>query len=167
MIAVIGDVMLDKYIYGSSTRMSPECSSAPVVKQYATEDCIGGAGNTALNIKNLNADVKLFCALNNSSGIKKLLQEKNVDYEETVNANFDVIKTRIVSNGEYIARLDYDYNINCDETNLVKLLFDNSPNLIVISDYNKGTIQNPKNIIKKEIIFQESLLNLTLKEVNQ
>jgi D-beta-D-heptose 7-phosphate kinase/D-beta-D-heptose 1-phosphate adenosyltransferase len=63
MIAVIGDIMLDKYIYGSSTRMSPECLTAPVVKEYTTEVYVGGAGNTALNIKNLQSPVTLFCAI--------------------------------------------------------------------------------------------------------
>lgn len=149
MIAVIGDVMLDKYIYGSSTRMSPECASAPVIKQYATETCVGGAGNTALNIKNLDIDVTLFCALSKHSELRKLLRQENIPYKDVVNYNLDVVKTRIINNGEYIARIDYDYAIECEQDTLVKYLFNYNPDIIVISDYNKGTLSSTSEIINK------------------
>ena len=53
MISVIGDIMLDEYIYGSTTRQSPECASAPVVVINPPLRALGGAGNTALNIHHL------------------------------------------------------------------------------------------------------------------
>lgn len=149
MIAVIGDVMLDKYIYGSSTRMSPECDSAPVIKQYATETCVGGAGNTALNIKNLDTEVILFCALSKHSELRKLLRQEDIYYKDVVNYNQDVVKTRIINNGEYIARLDYDYLIECNQDNLVEYLFKSNPDLIVVSDYDKGTLDAIPKIINK------------------
>ena len=147
MIAVIGDIMLDKYIYGSSTRMSPECSFAPVVKHYDNKNCIGGAGNTALNIKNLGTQVTLFCALHKNSELKNLLVEENLSYKSTPNNNIDVVKTRIISNGKYIARLDYDYLIECSQEELLKQLFTDSTSMIVISDYDKGTLSNVYNIL--------------------
>jgi D-beta-D-heptose 7-phosphate kinase / D-beta-D-heptose 1-phosphate adenosyltransferase len=149
MIAVIGDIMLDKYIYGSSVRMSPEYASAPVIKEYATKEYIGGAGNTALNIKNLNCAVMLFCALHKDSELKRILDREELLYYATPNYCSDVLKTRIFSNGQYIARLDYDFEIDCSEEHLADELFASKPNLIVISDYNKGTLSNPSNIISK------------------
>lgn len=149
MIAVIGDIMLDTYIYGSSTRMSPECKTAPVVKEYQTESCIGGAGNTALNIKNLNGDVTLFCALSKSSELKNLLYLEGINYSSVYNYNKDVVKTRIINNGEYIARLDYDFTIECKQNELVDLVFTSNPSIIVVSDYNKGTLGNISYILDK------------------
>lgn len=149
MIAVIGDIMLDKYIYGSSVRMSPECANAPVIKEYSTENCIGGAGNTALNIKNLESEVTLFCALQNNSQLLELLKDKKLNYYYVLNDSDDVIKTRIYNNGEYVARLDYDVLVSCCEDALIDELFSRKPSIIVISDYNKGTISNVSKIIDK------------------
>lgn len=149
MIAVVGDIMLDKYIYGSSTRKSPECITAPVINEYKTETYIGGAGNTALNIKNLGADTTLFCALHKSSYLKDLLSSEKLNYSSVPNYCSDVVKTRIYSNGEYLARLDYDYVIDCSEEALLNSVFSSNPSLIVISDYAKGTIENPMNFINK------------------
>ena len=149
MIAVIGDVMVDKYIYGSSTRMSPECASAPVIKEYSTEVFLGGAGNTSLNIKNLQANTILFCAISKNSELRNLIIHENIDCCYVSNYNNDVVKTRLYSNGQYLARLDYDYDIDCSEDELCDNLFNRNPDLIVLSDYNKGTILNPVKIIEK------------------
>ena len=149
MITVVGDVMIDQYIYGSSTRMSPECASAPVVKEFATEYCLGGAGNTAANIKYLGAEVRVVSAFSASSKIKRMLGEAQIPFSAIENENEDVIKTRVYSNGEYIARIDYDYPVKCNYSKLVQTVFDRSPDMIVLSDYNKGTIEDPRTIIKK------------------
>ena len=148
MIAVIGDIMVDKYIYGSSTRKSPECITAPVVNEYCTETYVGGAGNTALNIKNLGADTTLFCAISKNSELQYLLKKENLSYSSVPNYCSDVVKTRIYSNGQYLARLDYDYVIDCSEETLINNLFACKPSLIVLSDYNKGTITEPFKIIE-------------------
>lgn len=149
MITVVGDVMIDQYIYGSSTRMSPECASAPVVKEYATEYYLGGAGNTAANIKYLGADVRVVAAFSKNSKIRQMLGESEIPFSSVDNENQDVIKTRVYSNGEYIARIDYDYLVSCNYTKLVQAVFDRSPDMIVLSDYNKGTIKDPREIIQK------------------
>jgi len=149
MITVIGDIMVDKYIYGSSTRRSPECVTAPVVKEYSTETYIGGAGNTALNIKNLGAETTLLCALQKNSELVDLLNKENLNYCSVPNYCKDVLKTRVYSNGEYLARLDYDYLIDCSEETLINNLFACNPSLIVLSDYNKGTITEPSKIINR------------------
>ena len=57
-VLVVGDVMLDRYWYGSTTRISPE-APVPVVKVTRTEDRPGGAANVALNIAALGAPVQL------------------------------------------------------------------------------------------------------------
>jgi D-beta-D-heptose 7-phosphate kinase/D-beta-D-heptose 1-phosphate adenosyltransferase len=149
MITVVGDVMVDQYIYGSSTRMSPECTSAPVVKEFATKYCLGGAGNTALNIKHLGHVVRVVASFSKDSKIRQLLGTEEIPFSDVPNENQDVIKTRVYSNGEYIARLDYDYPVKCNYSKLVQAVFDRSPDMIVLSDYNKGTVVDPREIIKK------------------
>lgn len=149
MIAVIGDIMLDEYIYGSSTRQSPECELAPVVVINSPVRSIGGAGNTALNIHYLEGDVKLYCAVSAPSHLAELLRTSGIKQHININLSPDVVKTRIYSNGQYIARLDIDSKIRHYEQGLVEDLVKDKPNIVVISDYGKGTINNPSNILKQ------------------
>jgi D-beta-D-heptose 7-phosphate kinase / D-beta-D-heptose 1-phosphate adenosyltransferase len=147
MIAVVGDIMVDRYIYGSSTRMSPECLTAPVIKEYSKETYVGGAGNTALNIKYLGGVAKLYCAVAINSVLLSMLDDEQLPFYSTINSNQDVIKTRIYSNGLYLARLDSDNDIVTNESKLLTVLIDSCPSLLVLSDYSKGTIKDPKTII--------------------
>lgn len=149
MIAVIGDVMLDEYIYGSSTRMSPECDTAPVVVINPPITSIGGAGNTALNIHYLDGDVKLYCSASQGSDIANLIHTSGIKYHISNNQSADVVKKRIYSNGQYLARLDIDSKIRHYEAGLVDTMIKDKPNIVLISDYGKGTIKNPSSIIQK------------------
>jgi len=166
MIAVIGDIMLDEYIYGSSTRQSPECANAPVVVINPPIRTLGGAGNTALNIHHLSGEVKLYCAVNHESHLFNKLKTYDIPYFCTNNTAPDVVKTRIYSNGKYIARLDIDSAIKHYEARLVASMIDESPKIIIISDYGKGTIKKPQEIIAKAkeigaIVLVDSKSNLS------
>jgi len=166
MIAVIGDIMLDEYIYGSSTRQSPECDSAPVVVINSPIRTLGGAGNTALNIHHLDGEVKLYCSVNHESRLFDNLKNSGLSYHVSNNTSADVVKTRIYSNGKYIARLDIDSNIKHYEAGLVAKMIDENPEIILISDYGKGTIKKPQDIIAKAkeigaIVLVDSKSNLS------
>lgn len=166
MIAVIGDIMLDEYIYGSSTRQSPECASAPVVVINSPITALGGAGNTALNIYHLGGEVKLYCAVNHESRLFDKLKSSGLQHFCTNNTTADVVKTRIYSNGNYIARLDIDSTIKHYEERLVDTLLADSPDIILVSDYGKGTIKKPKKLISKALetgakVLVDSKSNLT------
>jgi rfaE bifunctional protein kinase chain/domain len=149
MIAVIGDIMLDEYIYGSSVRQSPECELAPVVVINSPIRSIGGAGNTALNIHYLEGDVKLYGAISGYSHLPELLCNSGIKQQININLSPDVVKTRIYSNGQYIARLDIDSKVKHYEQGLVDAMFKDKPEIILISDYGKGTITKPANIIQR------------------
>lgn len=149
MIAVIGDIMIDEYIYGSSSRTSPECNSAPVVVVIDRKIFIGGAGNTALNIHYLDSEVMLFTSCESRGRTQNLLSAYDIDYKLSVNSAIDIVKTRVYSNGIYIARLDLEEPVVHDEKALVDKLFLQEPDLIVISDYGKSTIVKPEEIINK------------------
>ncbi len=149
MISVIGDIMLDEYIYGSSVRQSPECASAPVVVVASPLRMLGGAGNTALNIYHLDSEVILYSSIEPGGKLDNLRCSIDIPIKYTANKSADTVKTRIYSNGNYIARLDIDNKVKHDESTLVADLFSDNTNLIVISDYGKGTITKPQNIISK------------------
>jgi D-beta-D-heptose 7-phosphate kinase/D-beta-D-heptose 1-phosphate adenosyltransferase len=124
-VLVIGDIIIDKYIYGTSTRLSPE-APVPVVKQERIVETIGGAGLVYENLKSLGVDVELY------------------DHSEAKS-----IKTRVICDGHYVTRIDNDQFANGTDV-LDKIINDDFAqyDYIVLSDYNKGVLDESKQIIK-------------------
>lgn len=142
MITVIGDAILDKFLYCSSTRMSPECPNAPVL--HINDICykIGGAGNVALNIAALNQEVSLFSCINRLGYLKHLIEGQNIILSCISNENDDVTKTRIYNGDTCIARIDEDFELKCDIGKLIRKIKNFNSDLLVISDYGKGLLLN-------------------------
>jgi D-beta-D-heptose 7-phosphate kinase/D-beta-D-heptose 1-phosphate adenosyltransferase len=138
-IAVIGDVMLDRYQYGDCFRNSPE-APVPIVNIFKTEDRLGGAANVANNLKGLGVDVTLFGTVGSDDEadcIGRMLTEKGIKCDLTKEGK-TIVKQRVISNGKQVARMDYDYKMR-------PAVFNPSGfDLIVVSDYHKGTV--PENI---------------------
>tara|TARA_B100001287_G_scaffold185192_1_gene156222 strand:- start:153 stop:1280 length:1128 start_codon:yes stop_codon:yes gene_type:complete len=123
MIVVIGDILIDEYIYGTSTRLSPE-APVPVVKFVDKERKHGGAANVYNNIRSLTQNVQLV---------------------DVTNSEYPV-KQRIYADGHYVTRIDYEKEI--DNSNLYDYVKQNVKDCtVVLSDYNKGTLKNPQRII--------------------
>ena len=123
-VLVIGDVIIDKYVYGTSSRISPE-APVPVITYIEEKETLGGAGLVYENLKNLDVNVKLF----------------EIDQPRSV-------KTRIMCDGHYITRIDDDKPAKgmevlkqVQETDFSKYDF------VVLSDYNKGVLDEAKDII--------------------
>jgi len=121
MIIVIGDYIVDQYIYGSYDRISPE-SPIPVFKQYNTETRDGGAGNVVNNLKALGNEVTFF-------------------RNEEVNS----IKTRYVVDNHIVFRADNETYYSPDEINME---IPESVKYAILSDYNKGFLEESKAIIE-------------------
>jgi D-glycero-beta-D-manno-heptose-7-phosphate kinase len=147
-ILIIGDIMLDKYIWGSIERMSPE---APVkIVDVAKETYIlGGAANTANNIISLGGKATLIGTIGaDESGkiISKLLDEKAIEKEIIIDTNKPTIqKTRIMSNNQQQMRVDYESKKNITKEIEDQVLDKIKQNIekadaIIISDYMKGNI---------------------------
>ncbi len=135
MIVVIGDIIIDEYVYGTSTRLSPE-APVPVVKHEKTERKLGGAGNVYNNIKSLTDDVTLIGYRNDTT-----------DWPVELFCTHMPLKQRIYADKHYITRIDREQTIdNRTLFDYVKKRVHNCT--VVISDYNKGTIQNPQRLIK-------------------
>jgi rfaE bifunctional protein kinase chain/domain len=152
-IAVIGDIMLDRYIFGSVDRISPE-APVPVVHVRRTEDRLGGAGNVVRNLCNLHANVRLCGLIGDDSEGKVLLsilekQGVNTDGVVIDKSNPTTTKTRVIAQRQQVVRIDReDYRrVNPGEAaefekkyvdKLLSVL--NGVSTIIISDYGKGAI---------------------------
>jgi len=159
-ILVVGDIMLDEYIYGTSTRISPE---APVPIINKTEKILspGGSANVANNLKQLGVRTFLIGTVGNDPNSKEitgLLRSEGFDLKNIIKDSHKptTVKTRIISNGQQIARVDDEdptgisVNIQNQVLNRVsKTLRMQRPDAVIISDYNKGLITKK---VSKEII---------------
>ncbi len=144
-IAVIGDVMLDRYWWGETTRISPE-APVPVVRLDKLTDAVGGAANVAANIASLGATAILVGVIGNdiegavlSSLISDLV---GVDARlVTIDDRPTTVKTRIVSGGHHVVRVDKEVTSDADleaSEQLISAIAD--ADLIVLSDYAKGVL---------------------------
>jgi len=141
-VLLIGDFMIDHYITGSSNRMSPE-APVPVVIPKKDYSIPGGAGNVAMNLSLLGANVTCVgCAGNDIWGKKLLSILKNGDIKtegiELIDDHPTTLKQRIYSDGKQVARLDTEKIINWQPNAEVQQNYD----IIILSDYNKGVLSN-------------------------
>lgn len=150
-IAVVGDLILDHYVYGEVTRMSPE-APVPVVTVLQEQYCPGGAGNLACNIAALGGKPFLVSSVGNDEHGRLLAQEldrRGVDVQALVcdTTKLTTIKTRIIAKERHVVRVDRedcrDVTPAVIETALWLLFLGfESKNIdaVVISDYRKGFI---------------------------
>ncbi len=146
-VAVIGDVILDSYWYGSVNRISPE-APVPVLDIEGTEDRLGGAANVALNTKSLGAETYLFSLVgDDDSGAKilKLLEKQDLSTEGlyTAEDRLTTTKTRILSQNQQMVRIDNEKIEYIQESHnfishVLKGLQKLKPHIVILEDYNKG-----------------------------
>jgi D-glycero-beta-D-manno-heptose-7-phosphate kinase len=158
--AVIGDVMLDTYWWGKVDRISPE-APVPVVAVSKKEQRIGGAGNVALNLQSLGANVSVLSVLgkdDDGEQLKALLEDNNINTKYLVYSQQRITtnKIRIISRNQHMMRLDAELtnDINADDEGKLLYAFENfiaaeSPDVVVLEDYNKGVLT--ANVIAKII----------------
>lgn len=150
-IGVIGDVMLDTYMWGEVERISPE-APVPIVSLKSKEHRIGGAGNVALNIQSLGAKPFVLSVTGDDDDANKLsslfdAQGINCSYcirsKERVTTN----KTRVISRNQHMMRLDGEItNDLCteDQERIIELfevfVEKEKPDVVILEDYNKGVL---------------------------
>ena len=147
-VLVVGDVMLDRYWSGSTLKISPE-APVPVVKIETQEFRAGGAGNVALNIASLGCCVTLLGIVGDDEAAVHLLQclehEKIVSHLIQTPGLQTITKLRVVSQSQQLLRLDFENtvktsNVSALEDKFLEALDD--VDLVVLSDYAKGTLHN-------------------------
>ena len=147
MIAVIGDFMIDHYLWGKSSRISPE-APVPVVEIEKEEDRLGGAGNVVNNLLALNKDVYPIGVLGKSSErVLNILKNLNIDTSAMFidDSRESIIKSRIIAANSQVIRYDKESKepISSEfEDKIYNALLDKIDNidLIVLSDYAKGVL---------------------------
>jgi D-beta-D-heptose 7-phosphate kinase/D-beta-D-heptose 1-phosphate adenosyltransferase len=124
-VLVFGDIIIDKYIYGTSERLSPE-APVPVVKHLREVESLGGAGLVYENLKSLGIDVTLLQTEQPSS-----------------------IKTRVICDGHYVTRIDDDNHADSKAVlrNVLRSNF-SQWDYVILSDYNKGVLDESLAIIE-------------------
>jgi len=152
-VLVLGDVMLDRYWHGNTSRISPE-APVPVVHVAGAEERAGGAGNVAINIASLGAEVILQGYVGNDEAgivLKELLTNKNVNCQLiSLKDSPTVTKLRVVSRHQQLIRLDFEDGFDNNQESELEQQFKNSLDnigAIVLSDYGKGTLRNIQKYI--------------------
>jgi rfaE bifunctional protein kinase chain/domain len=158
-IAVIGDIMLDKYIFGHVSRISPEYP-VPVVDVTHENHRLGGAANVALNTLSLGAETFLFGVTGSDSNreiVLELFREKGLATDGLIcdPSRPTTCKTRVLSQNHHITRVDYESRLEIN-TDIEQSILDSfhavlaSVDAIVLEDYNKGVLTEKliRSIIK-------------------
>jgi rfaE bifunctional protein kinase chain/domain len=149
-IAIIGDVMLDAYIIGSVTRISPE-APVPIVGLSKKENRLGGAANVALNIVSLGAEAIICSVIGQDlegNELVEILEKEGVSSKGLVQSSNrkTTVKTRIIGNNQQLLRVDSEQtnNISLEEEEKlilkVKELMEAGIDAIIFEDYNKGVL---------------------------
>ena len=150
-VAVIGDVMLDTYWWGTVDRISPE-GPVPVVAVTKKEQRMGGAANVALNIRALEAQVSLISVIgkdDEGKQLKNILDENKIDTRYLLSSQNRITtnKIRIIGRNQQMMRLDAEHSNDLsqqDADNLIvhieKCISENKPDVIILQDYNKGVL---------------------------
>jgi D-beta-D-heptose 7-phosphate kinase/D-beta-D-heptose 1-phosphate adenosyltransferase len=151
-VLVVGDVMLDRYIWGDIRRISPE-APVPVLEIERESHTAGGAANVALNLAALGVRCELFGIIGNDPAgmeLQTLLQERKVAFDARLarKSTPTITKTRIVAQRQQLCRLDKESpprHYSVTEAGLLGLLVERaaSYDAVVMSDYAKGMISQP------------------------
>lgn len=153
-VLVLGDVMLDRYWFGATNRISPE-APVPVVKVQDIEERAGGAANVAMNIASLNVPVALHGLIGQDdagNALDKLLNSHNIQSHcVALDSHPTITKLRILSRHQQLLRLDFEegfHNVD-SEALLAKLRAEiTAYGALILSDYGKGTLESVQKMIQ-------------------
>jgi D-beta-D-heptose 7-phosphate kinase / D-beta-D-heptose 1-phosphate adenosyltransferase len=153
-ILVIGDVMLDRYWFGDTTRVSPE-APVPIVNINNTDHRPGGAGNVALNIASIGANVTLLGLTGTDDDAGILAQQLNAASVHhdlcAIEKMKTIVKLRVISRHQQLIRLDFEEKNVIDAAPLLLERFKkhlSHTGLIILSDYKKGCLTQPQAFIQ-------------------
>ncbi|MBU2706230.1 bifunctional D-glycero-beta-D-manno-heptose-7-phosphate kinase/D-glycero-beta-D-manno-heptose 1-phosphate adenylyltransferase HldE [Zooshikella marina] len=153
-VLVVGDVMLDRYWHGVTSRISPE-APVPVVKVGEKEDRPGGAGNVALNIAALGAPAYLVGVTGDDEAshvLQACLEAAGVWCSfQQVEDEPTITKLRIISRHQQLIRLDFEEAFkSLDEVGFTERFTSLLQNVdvVVLSDYGKGALAKPQQLIQ-------------------
>jgi len=146
---VLGDFMVDRYLWGTASRLSPE-AAVPVVDFVEQSECLGGAGNVAANLAALGAKAQAFGAAGNDEpgrALQKCLRAAGIADKGVIadSKRVTAVKTRIIARHQQVVRVDHERREPLrgeTQEKLLRLFFTALKHLdaLVVSDYDKGLI---------------------------
>lgn len=175
-ILIIGDLMIDQYIWGDANRLSPE-APVPIVNVQKESNTLGGAGNVAQNLLSFGAEVIVAGLIGEDAAGKELLKvlaDENADTRGIVidTKRPTTIKTRIIAGSHQIVRIDREVNETisktCEDELFNRITGDlEDVDIVLFSDYNKGVLSPSLcqriivycNAINKKVIVDPKGLN--------
>ena len=150
-VMVIGDVMVDAYLWGKVDRISPE-APVPIVAVHKRESRLGGAANVAINIRSMGATPLLCSVIGNDRNGEELLMLMKEMGMETIgmvssSERVTTVKTRVIGNNHQLLRVD-DELINDLSSmerkkitdRILELLISHTPDVVIFEDYDKGVL---------------------------
>jgi len=152
-VLVVGDVMLDRYWFGSADRISPE-APVPVVRVGRTESRLGGAGNVALNALKQGVNVDLLSIRGDDAEgreLEQLITASGIEAYLNIDTNLSTtIKTRVVAQQQQLIRIDFEsvpseHSLSESSKQYDKLL--KGADVVVFSDYGKGVLKHISDMI--------------------
>ncbi|MBZ5487397.1 bifunctional D-glycero-beta-D-manno-heptose-7-phosphate kinase/D-glycero-beta-D-manno-heptose 1-phosphate adenylyltransferase HldE [Halomonas aquamarina] len=152
-VLVVGDVMLDRYWHGGTSRISPE-APVPVVRVEEADDRPGGAANVALNVASLGGHAALAGVVgddDNADLLEGRLHTAKVSTYFQRSADIPTItKLRVMSRNQQLLRLDFEQRLDrVDTTGLLEQVENALPDcdVVILSDYGKGTLNQVERLI--------------------
>ena len=177
-ILVVGDIMLDHYVWGDATRISPE-APVPVVSVMEDTRTVGGAANVALNLATLGASVELCGRVGcdyHAEPLNQILSDSGVHFNRQIWASEDVstiIKTRVIVQQQQLCRIDREGTTNqysIAKGQYIDYLREQIKNAdaVIASDYAKGCIdEDIWKLLREETRKSEALLALDPKPLRK
>ncbi len=163
-VLIVGDVMLDSYIWGAVERVSPE-APVPVVSVRKRDVRLGGAANVALNVQALGAKPILCALIGDDDAGKKLLQnliERGISKEGIVVSGErpTTVKTRVIASHQHVVRVDEESDAGAsakEEAQLLERIEKLLPacQVVIFEDYDKGVLN--ASIIEKSVALANKL----------
>ncbi len=154
-VLIIGDVMLDRYWYGPTGRISPE-APVPVVKVENSEERPGGAANVAMNIASLGGHAHIIGLTGvdePANVLTETLTALKVSCDFVALPNYPTItKLRVLSRGQQLIRLDFEDKFENTDPELILSRMDLAlPKVkaVILSDYAKGALEHVQQLIQK------------------
>ncbi len=152
-VLVVGDVMLDRYWHGGTSRISPE-APVPVVRVDHIEDRPGGAANVALNIAALGAPARLVGVTGEDEAAASLansLKGAGVQaHFQRIASQPTIVKLRVMSRHQQLLRMDFEEPFKTDTVALTASVQSQLDGIkvLVLSDYGKGALKNHQELIQ-------------------
>ncbi len=157
-IFVIGDLMIDRYVWGSVNRISPE-APVPVVEVTQESERLGGAANVGNNIVSLGGKCTLIGVAGNDSNadvLRRLIEDMKMNSSGVItdNSRMTTVKTRVIAQNQHVVRIDNEqkHDISSDVADqIISHLERNISSIdgIILEDYNKGVLT--KELIQRVI----------------